>query len=159
MNNDQRSQNEFKAAMNENNTPALKNRHQRRAEKKMFKKELKTAVFDDFVNKTDNKAIAMFSKLKLGEFISFHANSIYSVQSWKRDSIHFVGIRRHDQKKVNNWAHKQKIKNIFFGEESNAVEVYPKESKLTDQANMYWLWESPALDKALEDIDLRGWKT
>lgn len=41
------------------------------------------------------------------------------------------------------WAEKQRIKNELFGAELIAVEVFPKESELVDQANMYHLWILP----------------
>jgi len=41
------------------------------------------------------------------------------------------------------WSEKQRIKNEIFGEESAAVEVFPKTSELIDEANMYHLWVLP----------------
>lgn len=41
------------------------------------------------------------------------------------------------------WAEKQRIKNEIFGAEQQAVEVFPKESELVDEANMYHLWILP----------------
>ncbi len=38
---------------------------------------------------------------------------------------------------------KQKIKNELFGRESVAIEVFPAESHLIDQANSYHLWVLP----------------
>lgn len=38
------------------------------------------------------------------------------------------------------WAEKQRIKNEIFGPEAQAIEVFPKESLLVDEANMYHLW-------------------
>ncbi|GIO36906.1 hypothetical protein J41TS12_17670 [Paenibacillus antibioticophila] len=42
------------------------------------------------------------------------------------------------------WAEKQRIKNELLGKERIAIEVFPKESELVDQANMYHLWVLPA---------------
>lgn len=41
------------------------------------------------------------------------------------------------------WKEKQRIKNELFGEEYAAVEVFPKESELVDEAPMYHLWVLP----------------
>lgn len=41
------------------------------------------------------------------------------------------------------WAEKQRIKNELFGKEAQAVEVFPKESLLVDQVNMYHIWVLP----------------
>lgn len=38
------------------------------------------------------------------------------------------------------WAEKQRIKNEIYGKELTAIEVFPKESELVDEANMYHLW-------------------
>ena len=39
-----------------------------------------------------------------------------------------------------SWAEKQRIKNEIFGKEAVAIEIFPKESELVDEANMYHLW-------------------
>lgn len=45
------------------------------------------------------------------------------------------------------WSEKQRIKNEIFGEEKQAIEFFPKQSELIDEANMYHLW-------ILEDCEL-----
>ncbi|KWX71587.1 hypothetical protein AMQ84_27065 [Paenibacillus riograndensis] len=42
------------------------------------------------------------------------------------------------------WAEKQRIKNELLGEERTAIEVFPANSDLVDEANMYHLWVLPA---------------
>jgi hypothetical protein len=49
-------------------------------------------------------------------------------------------IRRHDGQMENSWRRKQKIKNLLCGENATAIEVYPAESDLVDDANMAHLW-------------------
>lgn len=41
------------------------------------------------------------------------------------------------------WREKQRIKNELFGAERIAVEVFPEESQLVDEANMYHIWIMP----------------
>lgn len=41
------------------------------------------------------------------------------------------------------WSEKQRIKNEIFGQEATAIEVFPKESELVDEANMYHIWVLP----------------
>ncbi len=41
------------------------------------------------------------------------------------------------------WAEKQRIKNELFGESRLAIEVYPAQDRLVDEANMYHLWILP----------------
>ncbi len=40
----------------------------------------------------------------------------------------------------NHWSEMQKIKNELFGTEAVGIEYFPKESQLTDDHNIYWLW-------------------
>jgi hypothetical protein len=44
------------------------------------------------------------------------------------------------------WADKQWIKNVLCGHEAWAIEQFPPESKLSDVADIYWLWVYPAGD-------------
>ncbi|WP_336770535.1 DUF7694 domain-containing protein [Bacillus bombysepticus] len=41
------------------------------------------------------------------------------------------------------WKDKQKIKDELFGKERTAIEVFPKQSELVDEANMYHIWVLP----------------
>lgn len=41
------------------------------------------------------------------------------------------------------WIEKQRIKNEIFGTERIAIEVFPKESQLVYEANMYHFWVLP----------------
>lgn len=42
--------------------------------------------------------------------------------------------------KGHSWGDFQRIKNELFGEDAQAVELYPRARDLVDQANLYWLW-------------------
>jgi hypothetical protein len=57
------------------------------------------------------------------------------------DMIH-LSIKRRDRKPLdhNRWRILQALKNIVVGEENEAVEIYPAESRLVDTANQYHLW-------------------
>lgn len=39
-----------------------------------------------------------------------------------------------------SWSEKQWIKNTLFGEERTAIEVFPQQSRLINEANMYHIW-------------------
>ena len=53
-------------------------------------------------------------------------------------------IQKHDNTPiVNHWSELQAIKNEIFGHEVTAVEYYPKETKLINTHNIYWLWVFP----------------
>ncbi len=52
-------------------------------------------------------------------------------------------IRRHDESGKVTWADKQRIKNELCGEETTAIEFYPSETELFDEANIYHLLVLP----------------
>ena len=49
-------------------------------------------------------------------------------------------IKRSDLEPIRTWRVIQDIKNAIMGEESVAIEIYPKESEVTDTGNLYHLW-------------------
>lgn len=51
-----------------------------------------------------------------------------------------LSIKRLDREPIHDWRDLQKIKNAIVGEEAEAVELYPAESRLVDAANQYHLW-------------------
>jgi len=54
-----------------------------------------------------------------------------------------LSIKRVDKAPIHDWRDLQAIKNFFLGEECEAIEVYPKESRRVDSANQYHLWGFP----------------
>lgn len=70
-------------------------------------------------------------------------NDRFSVQKYAaQNGWAKLMIRSHDSAKL-GWAELQKIKTQLFGAESRCLQMFPKESELTDVANMYWLWLAP----------------
>ena len=51
-----------------------------------------------------------------------------------------LSITRHDRGAIHDWRHLQYIKNDILGNDVEAVELFPKESRLMDTANTYWLY-------------------
>lgn len=51
-----------------------------------------------------------------------------------------LSIRRLDRRPVRDWRDLQRIKNQLLGPECEAVELFPAESRLVDEANQYHLW-------------------
>ncbi|MBN2591725.1 MAG: hypothetical protein JXA96_17800 [Sedimentisphaerales bacterium] len=49
-------------------------------------------------------------------------------------------IKRIDKKTIRSWRILQNIKNAIAGEDSVAIEIYPRESEVTDTGNLYHLW-------------------
>lgn len=55
----------------------------------------------------------------------------------------YITLKRHDRHAVHDWRHLQQIKNEIAGPEREAVELYPAESRLVDEANQYHLFVLP----------------
>ncbi len=55
------------------------------------------------------------------------------------DVLH-LSIKRIDREPIHDWRALQAIKNVIVGEECEAFELYPAESRLVDSANQYHLW-------------------
>jgi hypothetical protein len=51
-----------------------------------------------------------------------------------------LSIKRIDRQPIHDWRDLQEIKNQLVGEECEAVELYPAESRRVDSANQYHLW-------------------
>jgi hypothetical protein len=51
-----------------------------------------------------------------------------------------LSIKRRDKEVIHDWRDLQTIKNLIIGEENEAIEIYPAESRLVDMANQYHLW-------------------
>jgi hypothetical protein len=51
-----------------------------------------------------------------------------------------LSIKRIDKQSIHDWRVLQQIKNAIVGDEFEAIELYPAESRLVDSANQYHLW-------------------
>lgn len=74
-------------------------------------------------------------------------NNIYQVLVYKNiikgDSwpqMHWLSIKRLDKGWIHDWREFQRIKNDLIGDEFEAVELYPAESRKVDTANQYHLF-------------------
>lgn len=81
--------------------------------------------------------------------IEVWANHIYEVfvyaqepDAGKRGGLH-LSLKRYDRAAVRNWRHLQQIKNEIAGEFREAVELFPGEHRIADNANQYHLWVMP----------------
>lgn len=52
----------------------------------------------------------------------------------------WLSIKRNDKREIHDWRDLQRIKNELVGEEAEAVELYPAESRLVDASNQYHLF-------------------
>lgn len=54
--------------------------------------------------------------------------------------VAWLSIKRNDKQVIRDWRELQRIKNAIVGDEVEAVEIFPAESRLQDTANQYHLW-------------------
>lgn len=72
-------------------------------------------------------------------------NDRYTVIVYEHpNGVRQLSIRRNDREWPRDWRHFQRIKNEICGPELEAVELYPRESRLVDGANQFHLWVLPA---------------
>lgn len=69
--------------------------------------------------------------------------------------MYHLNIRRRDGAPIHDWRHLQQIKNELMGEECEAVELYPAESRLVDTSNKYHLWCFPGGGKFPFGFDVK----
>jgi hypothetical protein len=76
----------------------------------------------------------------------YWVNDLYQVMvapcGPKNKMLH-INIRRRDGGMFKDWRHFQQIKNEVAGPEREAVEIYPRESRLVDTSNKWHLWVAP----------------
>jgi hypothetical protein len=76
----------------------------------------------------------------------YYVNNLYQVQATptgREGAILHLNIRRRDGSMFKDWRHFQQIKNEVAGEECEAVELYPAESRKVDTSNKWHLWVLP----------------
>ncbi len=85
-----------------------------------------------------------------GRILELWANNLFTVAvalvpspfaGWPE--MKHLSIKRNDRKPARDWRLFQKIKNEVCGPETEAVEIFPAESRLVDGANQYHLWVVP----------------
>lgn len=64
-----------------------------------------------------------------------------------KGGIMSLSIKRNDKRPAHDWRELQAIKNEVCGWEREAIEIYPAESRLVDEADQTWLWVLPASEK------------
>lgn len=91
----------------------------------------------------DPQQLAAFLAEK--EHTTYWINDVYQVARIEQpDGLIHLNIRRRDGKPIfRDWRHFQQIKNELLGEECEAVELYPAESRKVDSNNKYHLYGLP----------------
>jgi hypothetical protein len=79
-----------------------------------------------------------------GSLLEHYESDLYYVDAIRHlGDILQIMVRRHDWQPVSDWRDKQAIKNQIAGPESEAIELYPAESRVVDYANWAHLWLMP----------------
>jgi len=63
------------------------------------------------------------------------------------DGWKWLSFKRYDKDVIQDWRIKQEIKNLMCGEECEALELYPAESRLVDSSNQFHLFVMPKGDR------------
>lgn len=70
-----------------------------------------------------------------------YRNDLYQVALLRLPGhVVHLSVRRLDRKPIHDWRDLQDIKNALVGDECEAVELYPAESRRVDAANKFHLW-------------------
>ena len=70
----------------------------------------------------------------------YYVNDIYQVIMNEEENSIWLSIKNHDRTTDIPWQHKQWIKNDLCGEEAEAVELFPAQSRIWNTANQYHLF-------------------
>lgn len=92
---------------------------------------------------TNDLRIARVLKQELGKEIWRNNKYVVIVTRDSKGNVTTLSIRRDDRGHMRDWRDLQRIKNELAGEEVEAVELFPAESRLVDTANQTWLWCFP----------------
>lgn len=71
---------------------------------------------------------------------SVFLNDQYQVSLRDMGKMVHLSIKRLDRRQIKEWRDLQEIKNLLVGEECEAVELYPAESRKVDTSCQYHLW-------------------
>lgn len=115
--------------------------------------EAKMTPFDTFTPSSER--MDYWNRAYDFDTVSGHRNNIYEVWFvhnirgskeggwWVNQmgcEMHWLSIKRLDQRAVMDWRHLQKIKNELVGPENEAIQLHPAESRLHDTANQFHLF-------------------
>ena len=142
----------------------------------IFWKENRERIIDGTRREAPDASDKEVKEMFLSTFMSTHkkgaardrmneiyGNSIYLVYVDRNTPLAYgelegkvthLSIKRKDKRPCNDWRDFQEIKNELCGEEWEAMQIYPAESRMTDTSNQYHLWCTPP-----DLIIPVGWKT
>jgi hypothetical protein len=101
-------------------------------------RDLDPDVFDKMTQEFEDGVCILYANSK------YHVHLRFLEGAGNLDGWIHLSIRHNDRRAVRDWRQFQRIKNELVGEEREAMEIYPAESRLVDEANSYHLWVMPA---------------
>lgn len=118
------------------------NRHERRRVLKDARKRKSWEWEERHLSEAD---LARFPAMK--NLRTAFVNDLYSVQMYSVVTawglVEHLVIREHANNREPPWRDLQRIKNELVGPERVAIQVYPADKTLVDQADLYHLWVLP----------------
>lgn len=114
------------------------------------RKNLSTVPWTPFEHATaetpKGDAVAAAVRKAIGQPHAIWINSRYQVIQYP-PQVHppfgrviWLSLRAIDRSARHDWREMQRLKNEIIGPQYDAVEIYPDEAKLVDNANQYHLW-------------------
>ena len=77
---------------------------------------------------------------------AYIVDNFYKVYIAQTGKYKHLRIRRIDDLPISSFSDMQNIKNRFFGEEAEAIQVYPKVSNYINNTNTYHLFTWPGIE-------------
>lgn len=158
------------------NKPGKLNRQQRRERAKLQKRyktgllaEARRGNWGDWESRNVNDPVALSAAKQAGNNTrpaKMLVNNLFSVQYFYHATewgeVTQLTIRRHDadngaKGRQVSWADKQRIKDELVGGRFTAIEVFPSQENLVDQANLYHLWVLPEDMELPFGLHFKGW--
>ena len=87
-----------------------------------------------------NNIYQVNARRRIGQGFFDSSNEVYNGFPKESGEVVWLSIKRHDKEPIHDWRDLQRIKNEVVGEETEAIEMYPAESRKMDTANQYHLF-------------------
>lgn len=87
--------------------------------------------------------VAIFQNSRYEVWIYSHEPNVENAAERASRTVLELSIKRREKTPIRSWRDLQRIKNELCGEEREACEIFPAESRLVDTSNQYNLWVLP----------------
>lgn len=83
------------------------------------------------------RAMGYTGMFKIFENNIYQVNVHYDAEVENFPAYHWLSVKRLDKSVIVSWRDMQRIKNELVGDENEAVQLFPAESRLIDETNQY----------------------